>query len=274
MTDLQYAETPAGPLAYLRQGPTDGSGEPLLLVMGVGGHHLMWSQAFLDALAVDFDVVAFDHRGIGTSARADTAYSIDDLAADALAVLDHLGWADAHVLGISMGGTVAQTLTLRAPDRVRTLILGCTWPGPLPEQGAWGESVLDLATAASSDAIVAARLMFEANVSREFATRPGAFEEFARVAGSVKVPGPVILSQMRAATGHDLLDELGRIGCPTLVLHGTADRVIRVEGGHTLARLIDKSRLELLEGAGHLFFWERPEESARLVREFALEDHR
>lgn len=265
---LEHADTPGGLLAYVRRG----AGEPLLLVMGVGGHHGMWSEPFLAALAERFDVVAYDHRGIGSSARADADFSIEDLAVDALAVMDHVGWDSAHVMGISMGGVVAQEVALSAPDRVRTLTLGCTWPGPLPDEApVWGEAVLDLATAASSgDLLTAARLMFAANVSSEFAERAGAFEEFSRVAGSVKVPGPVILMQMRAATPYDGLARLGNLGIPTLVVHGTADRVIRPEGGIRLAELVPGARLELMDGAGHLFFWERPEESARLVREFAL----
>lgn len=267
MSELQSADTPAGPISFVRRG----AGEPLLLVMGVGGHHGMWSEGFLDALAADFDVVAFDHRGIGASHRVEQQFTIGDLAGDAAAVLDHLGWDSAHVMGISMGGTVAQHLALTAGDRVRTMSLGCTWPGPLPEEGAWGEAVLDLATAASSgDPLVAAKLMFEANVSAVFAARDGALEEFAAVAGAVVVPGPVILMQMRAATDHDAVDRLGDLAVPTLVLHGTEDRIIRPEAGALLASLIPGARLESLEGVGHLFFWEQPELSARLVRDHAL----
>jgi 3-oxoadipate enol-lactonase len=261
VTDLHYAETPAGPLAYVRQG----AGEPLLLIMGVAGHHLMWSQEFLARLGERFDVVAFDHRGIGSSARAEEQFTIPDLATDAVAVLDHLGWDTAHVMGISMGGVVAQELVLKSPERVRGLVLGCTWPGPVAV-GPWGDAVLDLATAASSgDAAVAARLMFEANVSTGFAAEPGRFEEFAAVAGSVKVPGPVVLMQMRAATEHNALDRLPSVDVPTLVLHGTGDRVIRSEAGEALADLIPDADLELWPEVGHLFFWEQPERAASSV---------
>src|SRR5689334_21782387 len=99
MADVQLAPTLHGDLAYTRRG----SGAPLLLVMGVAGHHRMWSEPFLEALAARFDVVAFDNRGIGASFRAEPGFSVDDLASDAFAVMDHLGWETAHVLGISMG---------------------------------------------------------------------------------------------------------------------------------------------------------------------------
>jgi pimeloyl-ACP methyl ester carboxylesterase len=228
----------------------------------------MWSESFLAALAGHFDVVAFDNRGIGQSFRAEPGFTIDDLAGDAAAVMDHLDWPAAHVLGISMGGAIAQVLALSAPERVLTLTLGCTWPDP---EGAWAPGVMKLAEAAGAgDALVAARLMFEANVSATAAAEPGAFEEFCADAGAVKVPGTVIMEQMRAATAHNVAARLGGLDLPTLVLHGTVDDVIDVEAGKRLASLVPGARLELLDGAGHLFFREQPERVATLVVEHAL----
>lgn len=264
MSEIGYADTPGGRLAYVRRGV----GEPLLLVMGVAGHHRMWGEPFLTALAESFDVVAFDHRGIGTSARADEAFTIADLAVDAAAVLDHLGWESAHVMGISMGGTVAQELALRRPERVRRLVLGCTWAGPGngTDEPVWGAGVGLLAEAAASgDLETAARLMFSANVSPGFAAEPGRFEEFTEIAGSVRVPGPVVLLQMQAGAVHDAVDRLGALNLPTLVVHGTLDQVIVWGAGERLAGLVPGARLELFDDVGHLFFWEEPERAAALV---------
>lgn len=263
-TDLKIADTPAGPLAYVRRG----SGAPLLLIMGVGGHHGVWSEAFLDELATSFDVVAFDNRGIGESMWAEPGMTLDDLAGDARAMLDHLGWESAHVMGISMGGAIAQVLALAHPARVRTLTLGCTWA---EGTDAWAPGIGKLAEAATSDdAETAGRLMFAANVSPAFAAKPGRFEEFAEVAGSVKVPGPVVLLQMNAAVVHDSSARLGELTMPTLVLHGTADDVIKHEAGERLAAAIPGARLDLWEGVGHLFFWEQPERAAAAVTAHAL----
>lgn len=259
MTRIEHADTPHGPLAYVRQG----SGDPLLLVMGVAGHHRMWGQPFLDRLAERFDVVAFDHRGIGESHFVQEPFTVADLAEDSAAVLDHLGWASAHVIGISMGGVVAQELALTRPERVRRLVLGCTWPDP---HDAWAPGVGKLAEAAASgDPVLAARLMFEANVSPEFASEPHRFEQFTTEAAAARVPGPVVLMQMQAASTHDVKGRLGDLGVPTLVLHGTADDVIRSSAGERLASLIPGARLELWEGVGHLFFWEQPDRAAGAV---------
>src|SRR5213080_5515528 len=106
-----------------------GSGEPLLLIMGMSGTHLTWGEPFLDALRRDFEIAVYDHRGMGRSARTEPPFSIVDLAEDAVALLDELGWDSAHVIGISMGGMVAQELALRHPERIRTLTLGGTYCG-------------------------------------------------------------------------------------------------------------------------------------------------
>ncbi|MDO7868815.1 alpha/beta fold hydrolase [Nocardioides jiangxiensis] len=259
MPEIQFAPTPAGDLAYVRRG----SGSPLLLVMGVAGHHRMWSEEFLDALAEEHDVVAFDNRGIGQSFRAEPGFTLDDLAADAVAVLDHLGWETAHLMGISMGGAIAQVVALTHPGRVRTLVLGCTWPDG---DDAWAPGVTKLADAANAgDALSSARLMFEANVSPACAAVPGRFEAFCEDAAAVKVPGPVILMQMGAAIAHHASDRLTGLALPTLVVHGTVDDVIKVEAGQRIADLVPDAGLALLEGVGHMFFWEAPSRSAEVV---------
>ncbi|HEX4427873.1 MAG TPA: alpha/beta hydrolase, partial [Frankiaceae bacterium] len=106
-----------------------GAGEPLLLIQGMSGTHLSWGEPFLSRLETDFDCVVFDNRGIGNSGAIDAQFTIADLAADALAVMDAAGLETAHVLGISMGGMTAQELALAHPDRLRTLTLGCTYCG-------------------------------------------------------------------------------------------------------------------------------------------------
>jgi 3-oxoadipate enol-lactonase len=236
-----------------------GSGPPLLLIMGMSGTALHWSEPFLEQLRRDFDVIAYDHRGVGSSSRlADGTVTI-------------AGMVDsAHVLGISMGGMIAQELALAHPELVRTLTLGCTYCGgegsalsPPEVIGKLGEAMM------SGDRERAIRTGWEANVSERFAGDPDAWGAFAAIAARRAVAVPVIMSQMQAIGAHDTSSRLASLAMPTLVIHGTEDQMLPVSNGRLVASLIPGSQLEILDGAGHLFFWEQPERSAELVREHA-----
>jgi pimeloyl-ACP methyl ester carboxylesterase len=245
-----------------------GAGEPLLLIQGMAGHSLHWGESFLVLLERDFELVLYDHRGLGRSAPADGSFTIAGLAADAVALLDGLGIESAHVLGISMGSMVAQELALAAPGRVRTLTLGCTYCGG-PGARFTDETVVDALAAAilSGDPDRKIRTGWEFNVSTRFAAADGNFEHFSELAASYPVALPMIFAQVQAIMAHDTSERLPGIGAPTLVVHGSADRMLAPVNGEIVAGLIPGARLELLDGAGHMFFWEQPERAAELVRE-------
>lgn len=248
-----------------------GSGEPLLLIMGMSGTHRSWGQPFLDALRRSFDVVVYDHRGIGLSSQAEPGYAIVDLADDAAGLLDVLGWDDAHVVGISMGGMVAQELALRHPERVRTLTLGCTYAGGEGSSLTPQETFARLGEAwGAGDRERAMRVAWEVNVSAAFAADDEQYATFREAALAVPAALPAIMAQLQAIAGHDTSERLGRIAAPTLIVHGTEDAMLPVSNAHAIAERMPEARLEILDGIGHLFFWELPEESARLVREHAL----
>ncbi|MCG8919547.1 alpha/beta hydrolase [Actinokineospora sp. PR83] len=253
-------------LTYVRRG----AGEPLLLIQGMAGHHGLWGEEFLSLLARDFDVVAFDHRGVAGGGRVDEPFGVRDLAEDAVGVLDGLGWESAHVLGISLGGMVAQELVVAHPERVRSLVLGCTYAGP--DGGALdGPGPVRMMTAAATrDVSKSLRAGYEANLSPEFRADEAEFERFVEAVLSEQVPAPVIALQMQAALQHDSVAGLADVRASTLVIHGTEDEMITPKNGDHVASLIPGARLEVFEGVGHLFWWERPERTAELVREHAL----
>jgi 3-oxoadipate enol-lactonase len=254
-------------LYYERQG----AGEPVLLIQGMSGTHLAWGDAFLAGLGDDVEIVTYDHRGVGTSTPQDQAFAITQLADDAAGLLDALEWERAHVLGISMGGMVAQELALRHPQRIRTLTLGCTYPGGAQAQLADPALIQELAGALlSGDRELALRVGFAANLSAAHVADEAHFEPFHAMATAVPVAVPVIMLQMQAVMGHDTSARLESIEAPTLVVHGTEDRMLPVANGELIARLIPHARLELLEGVGHMFWWEQPERSAALVRSHVL----
>ncbi|HJQ41995.1 MAG TPA: alpha/beta hydrolase [Jatrophihabitantaceae bacterium] len=249
-------------LHYLRQG----NGAPLLLIMGMAGHSRMWDAPLLDALATDYDVVAFDHRGIGDSTDVPGDFAIADLADDAAALLDVLGWDDAHVIGFSLGGMVAQELALKHPDRVRTLVLASTFaggegldlsaPGPLEMFQAMQTGDLDTAIRAG----------FAANLSPKYVADDGNYQHFKATTQSVALGAPVVMRQARATMTHDTSGRLGELTVPTLILHGTDDRMISYRNALVLKQLLPDARLHTFEGAPHLFWWEHLDETLEQIR--------
>ncbi|HEX6391528.1 MAG TPA: alpha/beta fold hydrolase [Solirubrobacteraceae bacterium] len=247
-----------------------GSGEPLLMIMGLAGTHVSWGDPFLGRLEDGFDCIAFDNRGIGMSPPVSGPFTIRDLADDAAAVLDRLELESAHVLGISMGGMIAQELALAHPERIRTLTLGCTYcggPGSALLDPADGQRLF--AAWSSGDREQALKTGYELNVSEAFAAVEANYGPFREMALSVPARLPTMMLQVQAVAAHDTQSRLGEIALPTLVIHGTADRMVPFANGELLASKIPGARLEAMDGVGHMFWWERPEESAALLREHA-----
>ncbi|MDT4936042.1 MAG: hypothetical protein QOK11_3934 [Pseudonocardiales bacterium] len=260
---MPYAELGSRRLHYVRRG----IGAPLLLIQGMAGHHRIWTDRFLDRLAPDFEVVAYDHRGIGESTDVAGQFTIADLAEDALVVLEALDWPSAHVMGISMGGMVAQELALRHPERVTTLTLGCTYAGG---DGSTLEAPGPIAMfngMSSGDVDAAMRAAYEANFSPAYTADETHFGPFKAAALAVRVPVPVVMRQAQAAFVHNTSTRLDELRVPTLVLHGTADQMIRASNGPHVARLIPDARLHLFPEVGHLFWWERLDDTVELLLE-------
>jgi 3-oxoadipate enol-lactonase len=254
-------------LSYERSG----SGPPLLLIMGMSGTSRHWSEPFLDQLRRDFEVIVYDHRGVGESSRMEEPFTIARLADDAAGLLDALGLSSVHVLGISMGGMVAQELAIAHPELVDTLALGCTYCGGEGSTLTTQEVLQRLTEAMmSGDRDHTLRTAWEINVSAEQAADEGAWETFRALGRERAVGLPVVMAQMQAIAEHDTSTRLETVAAPTLIVHGTADLMIPVANAHVIAGHMGGARLEIFDGVGHLFFWERPERSAELVREHAL----
>lgn len=253
-------------LSYVR----GGEGEPLLLIQGMSATHLAWGRPFSSLLEESFDCISFDHRGMGRSGPAAEQFTIADLAADALGLLDALGVERAHVLGVSMGGMAAQELALGHPERLRSLTLGATYcggPGSRLMDPADFRALVE--AMASGDRSQVIRAVWELNLSPTFREDGDRFGAFEAMAGALPSPRETIGLQVQAIAGHDTSARLGNLKPPTLILHGSEDRVLRVTNGRLIASLIP-ARLELLDGIGHMFWWEQPERSAALVRDHAL----
>jgi pimeloyl-ACP methyl ester carboxylesterase len=246
-----------------------GSGDPLVMIMGMSGNTGHWGEPFLQELERDFELLVFDNRGVGQSAAVAADFTIADMASDTAGLMDALGVDAAHVMGISMGGMIAQELVLAAPERVRGLVLGCTYPGGPGSSLAGPEVMQRLAgPMMSGDREAAIRAGWEANVSRAFAADDVNWQTFHQVALRNPTSVQAIMRQMGAIGRHDTSARLESVQAPALVIHGTHDEMLSPDNARILAERIPNARLEILDGVGHLFFWELPERSAELVREF------
>lgn len=248
--------------------PDDHDEVPILLIQGMGGTIHSWGEPFLDALATGADLVRFGHRGVGRSTRVEEQFTIGDLADDAVSLLDALGLERAHVVSASLGGTAAQALVLAAPERVATLTLGCTYPGGPGAKVMSEETVRKLFGARLEGVEAAIRASWEVNLSEKFreADVDGSeFQRFLEMATRAPVAVPVIIQQATAAGGHDVQAKLPSIAAPTLVIHGTEDEILPFVNGEIIAEAIPDARFEIFPEVGHLWWWEQPERSARLI---------
>jgi pimeloyl-ACP methyl ester carboxylesterase len=240
-----------------------GSGFPLLLVMGQGYGRWAW-EPILEPLAERFRVISYDPRGVGGSDKPDGPYTVEQLTADALQVLDERGVERAHVVGVSLGGMVAQLLAIEHPGRVDRLALLATGSGfghPVPMPA----SLFALyAEVAGLDADAATRRFVENAVT----DRGEVVEQLLRRRREHPIDPSFRDAQGAAAIAFDSYDRLDRIAAPTLVLTGDEDNVIDWRNSELLVDRLPNARLQVFHGTGHLFFWERPNEVAAALTEF------
>ena len=234
-----------------------GDGNPLLLIMGLGAT-LEWWNRLTPSLSSRYRTILFDNRGAGRSDAPPGPYSISVMAADAAAVLDAAGVTSAHVVGLSMGGYIAQELALQHPERVRSLVLGCTSCGGPAAVRAAPEVVSALGARAKMTREEATWGMvpytFDAATPRERIA-----EDLAMRLGST-VTNDGYFAQfgaIRAWSGA--YDRLKDIRVPTLVIHGETDQLVPPENGRILARAIPNAQLVLLPQASHIFLTDQPE---------------
>ena len=242
-----------------------GHGPPLLLVMGLGGNLEMW-EPLVDELE-DYTTITFDAPGTGDSDIPRLPLRMRGLARITSHLLDVLGHARVDVVGVSLGGAVAQELAYRHPGHVRRLVLAATTCG---FGGVPGRPVALALLSTPYRYYSRAHLRSIAGrlYGGEIARRPEILERhaYSRLTHAPSLRG--YLWQMSAIAGWSSLPYLRRIQQAVLVLTGDDDPIIRVVNGRILARLIPNARLHVLEGGGHLFLVDQARESAHLIRQF------
>lgn len=248
-----------------------GEGPPLILVMGIGYDSSLWSLAQVPALSRSFKVVVFDNRDAGRSSRATGAYAIADMADDVAGLMDSLDIRRAHVLGLSMGGLVAQEFALRHAGRLDRLVLsGC---GAAPARAAF-DPIRTWSWVKAHDETGAVFIcqQFTWLFSAAFLRNEDAVQQ--TVALLSRNPNPVgpdaYGRQAQAYLKHDALDRLGGIEAPTLVVVGEQDLLTPPWVCQEVALKIPGARFEVIEGDGasHLVPIERPGVFNQLVTRF------
>ena len=253
-----------------------GRGEPLVLIYGYAGHSGLWFRQ-IPVLSKNYQVIAFDNRGMGRSDKPDIPYTMAMMARDTSGLLDAIGIDTAHIFGISMGGMIAQHFALDYPQRVTSLVLGCTYCGgvrsvpPKPEALA---AFADFGRIKEMTPEQFVRQLMPFLFSREFMDRNPDIVDLT-VAKQCEYPIPLhgLVRQAEAIMGHDTYDLLPSMKLPTLVIAGDNDGLIPFENSRILASRISKSESVTVNGAGHLFFVENAQESNKAVLSF-LERHK
>ena len=245
-----------------------GRGEPLILIMGIGGDHLAWAfQA--RALATHYRVVTFDNRGAGQTDAPEPPYTIRTMADDTAGLMNALGIESAHIVGVSMGGMIAQELALAYPARVRSLHLACTTARPDAHMKALLAAWRDMRPVLTQEAMVRATMLWLFSY-RTYDERPEFVETVIQTALANPFPQSLtgFLGQAAAVEGHDTLARLAHVHCPTLVSVAEDDILVPPRFSRELAARIPGAALRAVVGAGHVYFWEQADAFNTLCLDF------
>jgi pimeloyl-ACP methyl ester carboxylesterase len=235
---------------------TYGEGEPLLLIMGFGMSGGGWipSLPFFSG----FKCIYFDNRGTGLSDKPEAIYTVEAMADDASNLLQALGIAKAKVFGVSMGGMIAQELTLRHPEQVAKVVLGCTMAGGTTAKMASPEILERLMTAnriMATDPEKGFDILLPAIMPAEFVAQHPEIKQM-MLAGLKMVPPTPAETADRTMAGivqFNAYDRLPQIKCPVLIVHGDKDVLVLPENASLIKSRIPQAELYLIPGAGHAF---------------------
>ncbi|MGO1022217.1 alpha/beta fold hydrolase [Streptomyces rubiginosohelvolus] len=245
-------------IAYQVQGE---GAAPLVLLAGQSNNRRWW-DAVRDDFHSERSTITFDYRGTGASDKPDVPYSTELFALDVIAVLDALSIGRADVYGTSMGGRLAQHPAARHPDRVRTLVLGCTSPGgphAVERTNQVRRSLVRTEPGAARRALL--ELMYTPG-------RPAAHPGPYRTLGDPAMPAHAQRRHLAAGNRHDAWQVLPDISAPTLVVHGTDDLLNPAANAPLLADRIPGARLHMIPGARHAYFEEDRTPASPLVLDF------
>ena len=245
-----------------------GQGEPLVMIRGVGSNVDHWYDQ-VPTLSKKFQLLVFDNRGIARSSDPGGPFTIQDMAADTIALMKAAGIKRAHVLGYSMGGMIAQEMALNFPHTIAGLILAATDCGisqrikAKPEATHLFSEMIRLGT--NEAKLAAAHCLF---AKQTFETNPQVIQRYADVSQRFPAPQKMLAKQWAAVTQHDACDRLAHIASPTLAITGSEDVLIPPQNAALLAQKIPDAQMVSIDGGGHLFLIEQPRQFNTAVINF------
>jgi 3-oxoadipate enol-lactonase len=243
-----------------------GEGPPLLLINGLADDLTSWAYQ-IDDFKRHYRVIAFDNRGIGGTDKPAGAYTTAQMAADARGLLDAMGLDRAHVLGVSMGGMIAQEFALAYPERVEKLLLCCT----CSEASAANQRLYRI-WQETAPVLGLPQMMKEVLLwcftPEFFQDHPDTAQEAEEALTGITQPVEAYLSQLHSIQVHNATARLGRITAQTLVLGAPKDLIFPPNQSRQIHEGIPGSKLAFTTHGGHAFLWEAPDEFNAAVLAF------
>jgi 3-oxoadipate enol-lactonase len=243
-----------------------GGPQTLIMIRGLGSNLTAWYEQTPE-FARHFRTIVFDNRGAGRTGKPDVPYSVRQMAADTAGLMEALGVKRAALLGISMGGMIAQEFALACPERLACLILGCTHFGGRATVSAAPEIVAALIAGESANPEQQTLQLHSLFADDTIRNRRDVVEKYQSMRKLHPIPPFAFMRQVQAAGQFDVSERLGSIRVPTLILTGREDRLIPPANSRMIAERISGAVLKELPG-GHLFFTEHPELFNPLVIDF------
>lgn len=243
-----------------------GKGKPLVLLMGLGCHSGLWIYQ-TPVFSRSYQVILIDNRGVGRSDKPAGDYSIEMMADDTANVLKALGISKAHILGMSMGGAIAQKFALRYPQMVDKLVLACTFSGQTPYGIMMMQLWEQIATGAGMKAVTRL-LLLQSITPRGFIEKRDIVNKIQEIFEAYPQPLEAYVSQNHACQKHNTTGELPGIKAPTLGLVGDRDIQTPVASVKFIAEQIPGAKLKIILRSGHGFMWEAAEQFNEAVLSF------
>jgi pimeloyl-ACP methyl ester carboxylesterase len=247
----------------------EGQGEPLIMIIGLGSDQDNW-RLQTGLFKKYYRTITFDNRGGGKSDKPTGPYTISMMADDTVGLMDHLGIEKAHIIGVSMGGMIAQELAINHPERVDKLVLGCTFSRRNGTSGFSSEisEALEVYDRSSHDEASLRSLVYTI-IDSTFNKRSYRILAIPPMKIMIRLSAlNGFVEQLEAVLAHDAAGRLGMIKASTLVITGTGDRVIKPISSEVMASLVPKAKLVKVEGGSHGFSGEMSSEFNREVLDF------